>query len=83
MTVETKVEKPIQTCSEFQAQMVEMFESGEFGGQDHLQTCENCAALVRDLRYIAEQAKLLLPFHDPSPGVWDGITKKLASEKKD
>ena len=81
MTVETKVEKPIQTCSEFQAHLPDMFESGEFEGQAHLLTCENCSALVRDLRYIADQAKLLLPLHDPSPAVWENITKKLSDDK--
>jgi hypothetical protein len=32
---------------------------------------------VRDLKYIAEQAKLLLPMHDPSPKVWIGIEQSL------
>ena len=82
MTVETNVENPIQTCSEFQDQLPELFESGgAFDDQTHLLTCENCAALVRDLRYIADQAKLLLPLHDPSPAVWEKISNKLADEK--
>jgi hypothetical protein len=82
MTLEMKVEKPTQTCSDFQDQLPELFESGEdFQDQEHLLTCENCAALVRDLRYIAAQAKLLLPLHDPSPAVWEKISDKLADEK--
>jgi hypothetical protein len=32
------------------------------------------------LRYIAEQAKLLLPMHDPSPKVWDNIQDSLSKE---
>jgi len=79
MTAETRLMKPVQTCSEFQDQLPELFESGdEFHGLDHLQTCENCAALVRDLEYIAQQAKLLLPLRDPSPAVWEGLQEKLA-----
>jgi hypothetical protein len=49
--------------------------------QDHLKTCSNCAALVRDLQYIAEQARLLLePTHDPSDSVWSNIQNKLKEE---
>jgi hypothetical protein len=83
MTVEMRVAKPVQTCEEFQDQLPEMFESGEeFHGVDHLQSCENCAALVRDLEYIAQQAKLLLPLRDPSPAVWNNIQQKLNEEPK-
>ena len=46
----------------------------------HLKTCENCSALVRDLEYIAQQAKLLLPIHDPSPEVWENIQVALKKE---
>ena len=35
---------------------------------------------MQDLRYIAEQAKLLVPMEDPSPKVWDGIEKSLKQE---
>ena len=40
----------------------------------------SAATLVNDLRYIAEQAKLLIPMYDPSPKVWDGIEEKLKME---
>jgi hypothetical protein len=36
--------------------------------------------LVQDLRYIADQAKLLLPLRDPSPQVWDNIQDSLERE---
>jgi hypothetical protein len=36
--------------------------------------------LVQDLRYIAEQAKLLLPMHDPNPRVWRNIEQSLQRE---
>jgi hypothetical protein len=35
---------------------------------------------VRDLEYIAQQAKLLLPIHDPSPDVWENIQTALKKE---
>src|ERR1700761_1568829 len=71
------------SCAEFQDQLPELFESGaDLSRQEHLQTCEQCAALVRDLEYIAQQAKLLLPIHDPSPAVWENIQTSLSSDKQ-
>jgi hypothetical protein len=68
-------------CAVFQDQLPGLFESGEnLNTQPHLKTCENCSALVRDLEYIAQQAKLLLPIHDPSPAVWDNIQTALKKE---
>ncbi len=70
------------TCAEFQEALPELFESqSELGGHDHLKTCENCAALVRDLEYIASQARLLLPIHDPSPAVWENIQDAIRQGK--
>jgi hypothetical protein len=68
-------------CQQFQETLPYIIESGG-GGEDesHLQECESCASLVRDLRYIAEQAKLLLPMHDPSPRVWNNIEQSLQRE---
>ena len=69
------------TCEEFQDQLPGLFESGApLKEQEHLKTCENCSALVRDLEYIAQQAKLLLPIHDPSPAVWENIRTALKKE---
>jgi hypothetical protein len=66
------------TCAEFQGTLPELFEAqSDLNAQEHLKTCENCAALVRDLEYIASQAKLLLPMHDPSPAVWDSIQQAI------
>ena len=68
-------------CAEFQDRLPELFESGkDVSAEEHLSTCENCAALVRDLQYIASQAKLLLPIQDPSPEVWNNIQKALEIE---
>jgi hypothetical protein len=68
-------------CQQFQEVLPYIIESGG-GGEDeaHLQTCQSCAALVQDLRYIAEQAKLLLPMHDPNPRVWNNIEQSLHRE---
>lgn len=78
---------PTQTamdCAEFQQRLPELFEAqADLSQDEHLRQCENCAALVRDLEYIAQQAKLLLPIHDPSPAVWDTIQSALKKEQDD
>jgi hypothetical protein len=69
------------TCAEFQKVLPYIIESGgNLEEEDHLRTCTICSDLVRDLRYIAEQAKLLVPMEDPNPRVWDGIQKSLEHE---
>jgi hypothetical protein len=71
-----------QPCADFQETLPELFESGaDLKEQEHLKTCEQCSALVSDLEYIAQQAKLLLPIHDPSPAVWENIQTSLSGEK--
>jgi hypothetical protein len=68
-------------CQQFQQTLPFIIESGGTGeDESHLQTCPDCASLVQDLRYIAEQAKLLLPMHDPNPRVWQGIESSLQRE---
>lgn len=68
-------------CAEFQKDLPEIIEGGGTDEQKkHLATCPICADLVQDLKYIAEQAKLLVPMEDPSPRVWDGIEKSLKQE---
>jgi hypothetical protein len=68
-------------CAEFQKLLPYIIESGGNPDEEtHLQECAVCSDLVQDLRYIAEQAKLLLPMRDPSPKVWDGIQENLERE---
>ena len=71
-------------CHSFQAQLPELFDTDAgVGPHPHLAACADCASLVRDLEYIAGQAKLLLPLHDPSPAVWDNIQSALARPDAD
>lgn len=68
-------------CQEFQNVLPHIIESGGNEEQEaHLRSCDACSTLVRDLKYIAEQAKLLLPMRDPSPRVWTNIQKSLERE---
>jgi hypothetical protein len=69
-----------ESCEEFQARLAQLFESQtDQEKEEHLKTCERCAELVRDLNYIAQQAKLLLPIHDPSPELWGKIQKEIVN----
>jgi hypothetical protein len=85
MTLKNSSPNPL-SCAEFQEQLPDLFAAG--GGYiedpdllEHLKTCENCSALVRDLQYIADQAKQLLqPTHEPSDNVWKKIQEGLASD---
>ena len=68
-------------CQQFQEVLPYIIESGGKPEEEqHLETCASCAALVEELRYIAEQAKLLLPMYDPSPRVWNNIEQSLHRE---
>ncbi len=69
------------TCAEFQKVLPYIIETGGNAEEEqHLRECHICSDLVQDLRYIAEQAKLLVPMEDPAPKVWDGIRDSLERE---
>ncbi len=69
------------TCAEFQKVLPYIIDTGgSEQEQEHLNTCHICSDLVRDLRYIAEQAKLLVPMEDPNPRVWDNIQQSVERE---
>jgi hypothetical protein len=68
-------------CADFQKLLPEIFENpADLDKQEHLKECKVCSDLVSDLRYIAEQAKLLLPMRDPSPKVWENIQDSLQKD---
>jgi hypothetical protein len=68
-------------CAEFQKVLPYIIETGGKAEEEtHLRECPICSDLVQDLRYIAEQAKLLVPMEDPSSRVWDGIKGSLERE---
>lgn len=74
-------ERMNMTCAEFQKVLPYIIESGGNAQEEaHLRECRVCSDLVQDLRYIAEQAKLLVPMEDPAPKVWDGIRDGLERE---
>ena len=81
MTEKNPQEPTMTDCADFQDRLPELFETNaHLSEEEHLKNCENCTALVRDLEYIAQQAKLLLPIHDPSPAVWENIRSAIKSD---
>jgi hypothetical protein len=69
------------TCAEFQRVLPYIIDTGGNAEQEeHLRECAVCADLVADLKYIADQAKLLVPMEDPNPRVWQGLQKSLERE---
>ena len=69
------------TCEEFQAQMAEMIGTGEDASMHpHVQSCELCRALLRDLETIAEAARQLFPVEDPPDTLWDKLETAIKQE---
>ena len=69
------------TCAEFQAVLAYIIDNGgNAEQQEHLRECAVCSDLVADLKYIAEQAKLLVPMMEPPRSVWNGIKSSLERE---
>jgi hypothetical protein len=62
-------------CAEFQALMPERIGAGEdIQFYEHMQTCERCRALVRDLELIVEAARQLMPPEvEPRDELWTNI----------
>jgi hypothetical protein len=68
-------------CAEFQASMPRRIAAGEDLQTDpHMLTCERCRSLVRELEYIAEFARQLMPVEEePRDELWANI--QLAIER--
>ena len=80
-SVRTSGRKQPMNCAEFQSDLPLIIDSGSSPAHDeHLRACDVCRDLVNDLRYIADQAKLLVTMEEPSPRVWNGIEERLKLE---
>ena len=68
-------------CADFQRDLPLIIDSGGTKEQEaHLRTCDVCRDLVSDLRYIADQAKLLIPMYDPVPKYGMASNRSLKSK---
>ena len=77
------------TPADFEKYLPEFFANGDghVSTDPRLQTFlknnPDCAALVRDLEAIADQARSLFELADPSYSVWSGIQDKLKHQASD
>jgi predicted anti-sigma-YlaC factor YlaD len=70
------------SCAEFQAQMAELIGSGEdLSAHPHLKNCDDCRALLSDLKTIADAARQLFPSAEPPDEVWENIESAIRREK--
>jgi hypothetical protein len=62
-------------CATFQSSMPRRIGAGEDLQTDpHMLTCERCSSLVRELEYIAEAARQLIPIEEePRDELWTNI----------
>jgi hypothetical protein len=70
-------------CAQFQSQMPDRIGAGEdLQNHPHMLTCDRCRALVRDLEYIAQAARQLMPVEaEPGEDVWKKIQKALERDE--
>ena len=74
------------TPADFEKYLPEFFANGDGHVstdprlQKFLKNNPDCAALVRDLEAIADQARSLFEPSDPGDAVWSGIAKKLKQQ---
>jgi hypothetical protein len=70
------------SCQEFQEQLADLIGSGEVvGDHPHLQSCQNCRALLADLQTIADAARQLLPIEQPKEDLWERIELAIKKEE--
>lgn len=66
------------SCAEFQDQMAELIGSGEdVTAHSHLKDCDDCRALLADLKTIADAARQLFPSVEPPDEVWEHIESAI------
>jgi len=71
-----------QECAQFQSLMAERIGAGEdLQAYDHMNTCQRCPALLRDLAYMAESIRIAMledgPDLVPDDHVWRNIEDKI------
>jgi hypothetical protein len=67
-------------CNDFQRELPELLEGGGQQLQAHIDQCEDCSAVVQELRMITQQASTLRDLNEPSPRVWNSIEIALRQE---
>lgn len=76
-----KPDSKAMSCEEFQAQLADLIGSGaDLQRHPHLQTCETCRQLLRELETIAEAARQLFPIQPPEDNLWERIETAIKKE---
>lgn len=71
----------MMSCEEFQSRMPEMIGSGmNASAHPHVQSCDLCRALLKDLETIAEAARQLFPVEDPPDTLWEKLETAIKQE---
>jgi predicted anti-sigma-YlaC factor YlaD len=69
------------SCEEFQSQLSELIGSGaNLEDHPHLQNCDLCRQLIRELETIAEAARQLFPIQQPEDNLWERIESAIKKE---
>ena len=70
------------TCDEFQNQLADLIGSGEDLDQHpHLQHCDTCRQLLRELQTIADAARQLFPIQQPEDNLWERIESAIKKDE--
>jgi hypothetical protein len=70
------------SCTAFQTQLPELIGAGApLVFHPHIQHCDSCAALLDDLKTIAEAAHCLLPIEEPPDELWSEIEAAIKNQK--
>lgn len=63
-------------CEAFQSKIPHLI-GGNIYEEEHMQSCLRCKALVEELEYIAEAARLYLSAEEPPDTIWKNIEVQL------
>jgi predicted anti-sigma-YlaC factor YlaD len=70
------------SCAAFQEQLADLIGSGQdISLHPHIQTCDQCRALLADLETIAEAARQLFPAVEPPEELWEHIESAIKDEE--
>jgi len=69
-------------CEEFQSRLPDLIGSGvDLDHHPHLQQCDTCRQLLRELETIAEAARQLFPIQQPEDDLWERIESAIKKEE--
>jgi hypothetical protein len=77
-----KPDPNVMSCEQFQSQLADLIGAGvDLNNHPHLQQCDTCLQLLRDLETIAEAARQLFPIQQPEDNLWERIETAIRKEE--